>query len=93
MLLLSEGAGGEELSDEVEGSPVGIDPRSVELDDGLMIEILQEVNLRVESLQLIRRAENIVELHLAPSHLHPKHFVECSVHRLHRSFAQDLPKL
>lgn len=50
ILLLSEGAGGKHFSDEVEVSPVDINPRSVESYDGVMMEVLEEMNLRVKPL-------------------------------------------
>lgn len=43
--LLSEGAGGEQFGDEVEGSTIDIDPRTVEDHHGLMVKVLEKMNL------------------------------------------------
>lgn len=48
--LLSKGAGREELSDEVERSAVDVDPGCAVADNRLVIEILEEMDLGVESL-------------------------------------------
>lgn len=47
MSVLSESAGGEHFGDEVEGSMINIDPRLVVLDDGVMLQVLEEVDLGV----------------------------------------------
>lgn len=93
MILLAEGARGEEFADEVEGAAIRINPGGVELHDGGVVEVLEEVNLGVEPLQLHWRVEHVIELHLVPCHLHPRHLVERLVHRLHRSFPQNFPEL
>lgn len=92
-VLLAKGAGGEEFADEVEGAVVRVDPGGVELHDGWVVEVLEEVDLRVEPLQLHRRVEHVVELHLVPRHLHPGHLIESLVHRLHGPFPQHFLKL
>lgn len=48
--LLSESARGEELSDEIDWQIVGINPRSVEFHDVLMIQGLKQMNLSEEFL-------------------------------------------
>lgn len=45
--LLSEGAGGKHFRDEVEVSPVEVDPRGIKFYNGVMVEILEEMNLGV----------------------------------------------
>lgn len=44
-VLLSKGAGGEHLVDEVD-----IDPRLIELHDGTVVEVLEKVDFGVMSL-------------------------------------------
>lgn len=91
--LLSEGAGGEHFGDEVEGSPIDVDPRHVVLDDGVMVEVLEEVHLQVETLKFVRRTKDIFELDLVPSHLHSQDLIKCLVNCLHGSFAKHFPEL
>lgn len=91
--ILSEGPGGEELGDEVEGASINVDPRGVEPDDGVVAEGGEEVDLWVETLQIFRRPKHFVELHLVPRHFHSDHLVYRLVHRLHRPFSQHFFQL
>ena len=45
VILLSQGARCEQFGDEVEGSTVDINPRIMEGHDGVMFQVLEEMNL------------------------------------------------
>lgn len=49
--LLSKSARSEEFSDEIEGPVVGINPRSIETDDGVMIKGTKQMDFRVKAFQ------------------------------------------
>jgi hypothetical protein len=51
--LLTEGAGGEHLGDEVDVASRDVDPGGVELHDVAVLERLEEVDLAVEPLQVL----------------------------------------
>lgn len=71
MPVLAKGARGEHFGDEVESCAMNIGPISVESHDGTVIKALEEMDFRVEAVQLWRRGEDVVEFDLVPSYLHP----------------------
>lgn len=60
----------------------GVGPGRVEPHDGAVAEGLEQVDLAVEALQLRRAAQEVVQLHLVPRHLHAPVLVEGPVHSL-----------
>lgn len=69
--LLFECARGEHLSNKVD-VPVGdVHPRDVELHDVLVLEGFEQVDLTIQPLKVIWALEEVIELHLVPSHLNP----------------------
>ena len=91
--VLSQSPGSEQLGDEVESSSVDINPGGVEPNDGVVTECAEEMNLRVESLQIIRWSEHFIELYLVPCHFHSKYLINCLVHCFHCTFAKDFFEL
>lgn len=51
-VLLAQGAGGEDLRDEIDVPSLGVDPGVVELDDVLVFERLEQVDLGIEALHV-----------------------------------------
>lgn len=91
--LLSEGAGCEHLSDKIECSVSNIYPRSVESDDGVMVECAEKVNLGVNPLQVIRRLKQVDEPDLIPCYFYAKQFIERLVNSFHCPLPQNFIKL
>jgi len=78
--VLPQVAGGEELSDDVDGPLLVVDPRGVELEDVLVLERPQQLDLRLEPLQLLRGSHDPAGyLHFGPRHLDAVHRVEAFV--------------
>ena len=78
--VLAEGAGGEELCEEVEGAAARVDPGGVEAHDGAVAEGTEEVDLAVDALQVGGALqEEVVEAHLVPCHLDALPLVETPV--------------
>jgi hypothetical protein len=77
--VLPERAGGEELRDEVDGAAGRVHPGRVQPHDGAVAEGFEEVDLAVEAFQLAGAAEEAVQPHLVPRHLHASVLVEGAV--------------
>lgn len=73
---LPQTPGGEQLGDHVDSGGGIIDPIIVQLDNIVVLEGLEQVNLRVQLLQLLRRLHNVLRADPVPRNLNSVHFVK-----------------
>lgn len=73
---LPQTPGGEQLGDHVDSGGGIIDPIIVQLDYIVVLQGLEQVNLRIQLLQLLRRLHNVLRADPVPRNLDSVHFVK-----------------